>query len=192
MSKPQYTKAAAYASLMHKDQKYGQRPYTFHLNMVVDIVRANGGSIEQITTAWLHDTIEDTSATRNDIEQQFGKEVADMVWALTGIGQTRDECIDNAIEKIATTPGAGLIKLADRFANVTACIDDGKTQWLGKYIQEYKRLRPVLPDIPLLRQLDLQIEKAKSLAAAEAITEAEYAQLAEPSTGSASTKGPSI
>ncbi len=156
--------AAIYASLMHKDQKYGQRPYTFHLKMVVDIVRANGGSIEQITAAWLHDTIEDTSATREAIAQQFGKEVADMVWALTGIGQTRNECIDNAIEKIAATPGAGLIKLADRFANVTSCIDDGKIQWLGKYIQEHERLRPVLPDIPLLRQLDLQIEKAKTLA----------------------------
>lgn len=159
------SQAAIYASLMHKDQKYGQRPYTFHLKMVVDIVRANNGTHEQIAAAWLHDTVEDTTATREDIEQQFGNEVAEMVWALTGVGQTREECIESAIKKIAATPNAGLIKLADRFANVTTCIDDGKIFWLGKYINEHERLRAVLPDIPLRHQLDLQIEKARALVA---------------------------
>ena len=53
-----------------------------------------------VAAAWLHDTIEDTSVTREDIVAHFGDEVAALVWAVTGEGATRSERNQSAYAKI--------------------------------------------------------------------------------------------
>ena len=113
-------RAQALASSAHKDQKYGVQPYVAHLSDVVRRVKQITNDPEIIAAAWLHDTIEDTTITYGDIERQFSKNVADMVWAVTGVGQDRAAKMANAIEKIARTPGADLVKSADRLSNAAA------------------------------------------------------------------------
>jgi (p)ppGpp synthase/HD superfamily hydrolase len=170
MTKAMIEKAKTFAIEKHGSQKYGAEPYSFHLAMVSDLVKANHGSPEQIAAAWLHDTVEDTPTTRSEVEREFGAEVASMVWALTGEGENRQERIEDAVRKISDTPGAGLIKLADRYANVTACIDDGLTKYLAWYVSEHEILKPVLPECRLKTQLNTMIERATDMVAKAAAT----------------------
>lgn len=162
-------RAENFARQRHADHKYGEHPYAYHLEMVAGIAKNAGASDIQIAAAWLHDTIEDTDTTNEEIELLFGTEVASIVWALTGIGSTRQERMQDAIEKIKATPGAGLVKLADRYANVSASIMDAQTKFAKRYISEQEMLREALPQGALLDMLEDMIKLAKlSIARKEA------------------------
>jgi (p)ppGpp synthase/HD superfamily hydrolase len=141
---------AAYA---HRHQKYGERPYVTHLADVVARVKTITQDPEVIAAAWLHDIIEDTQTTYGDIERQFGKNVANMVWAVTGIGQDRAAKMANAIEKIAQTPGAELVKSADRLSNASASKEEKKMKLYQRYKDEHKDLSPVLGNNELAQKL---------------------------------------
>lgn len=88
-------KALQFAQEMHKGQvrKYTGEDYVNHPVAVADLVELyleeNGYTDEEITTAIavaiLHDTVEDTPATHEDIEVVFGEEVAKGVWFLTKV-----------------------------------------------------------------------------------------------------------
>jgi (p)ppGpp synthase/HD superfamily hydrolase len=69
---------------------------------------------------WAHDTIEDTRVSYNDVKNQLGDEVADIVYAVTNDkGKNRKERAgDRYYEGIRNTPGAVFVKLCDRIANV--------------------------------------------------------------------------
>lgn len=146
-------RAMQLASYAHREQKYGERPYVVHLADVVARVKTITQDPEIIAAAWLHDIIEDTQTTYGDIERQFGKNVADMVWAVTGVGQDRAAKMANAIEKIARTPGAELVKSADRLSNAQASKDEKKMKLYQRYKDEHKDLSPVLGNNELAKQL---------------------------------------
>lgn len=146
-------RAMQVASHAHRDQKYGDRPYVVHLADVVSRVKTITQDPEIIAAAWLHDTIEDTQVTYSYIEEMFGKNVADMVWAVTGVGQDRAAKMANAIEKIARTPGAELVKSADRLANASASKEERKMKLYQRYKDEHKDLSPVLGNNELAKQL---------------------------------------
>lgn len=155
-------RAKQFAFERHAGQMYGQRPYTFHLQMVVDTVRAHGGTTEQVVAAWLHDTEEDTGTQREEIQREFGMPVEALVYAVTGEGKTRMECIESAARKIAITPGSGLLKAADRYSHVQCCLDERLPKFLRWYVDEHATLRPVLPDCELTETLDALIELARA------------------------------
>lgn len=146
-------RAQALASSAHKDQKYGVQPYVAHLADVVRRVKQITDDPEIIAAAWLHDTIEDTTVTYGDIERQFSKNVADMVWAVTGVGQDRAAKMANAIEKIARTPGADLVKSADRLSNAAASKAEKKMKLYNRYKDEHTNLSPVLGNNALAQEL---------------------------------------
>jgi len=85
--------ALKFATKMHEGQvrKYTGEEYITHPVAVADIVEIyldkKGYSEEDITmaiqVALLHDTVEDTVATMEDIEEKFGAEIAKGVWFLT-------------------------------------------------------------------------------------------------------------
>lgn len=60
-----------------------KKPNIHHIQEVADFVWASGGSDNEIIAAWLHDSVEDTDVTLDDIEKQFGKEVSLIVEGLT-------------------------------------------------------------------------------------------------------------
>jgi (p)ppGpp synthase/HD superfamily hydrolase len=79
--------AKRFASRKHGEtgavRKATGQPYIVHPEGVAALVKENGGDDEQIQAAWLHDTIEDTGATYDDIVEKFGKRVADIVSEVT-------------------------------------------------------------------------------------------------------------
>lgn len=153
-------RAKNFAFERHAGQMYGQHPYTFHLQMVVGAVRAHGGTTEQVVAAWLHDTEEDTGTTREELQREFGEPVEALVYAVTGEGETRMECLESATRKIAITPGSGLLKAADRYSHVKCCLDERLPKFLRWYVDEHPTLRPVLPECELTDRLDALIELA--------------------------------
>jgi (p)ppGpp synthase/HD superfamily hydrolase len=75
--------ARAFAIVRHGDQRYGQRPYVTHLAAVRAVLRDFdiGGALG--VAAWLHDLVEDTPTTRDEVAERFGPAVAALVWAAT-------------------------------------------------------------------------------------------------------------
>jgi len=68
-------------------RKYTRQPYDVHLKVVADLVAAAGGDAAMIAAAWLHDTVEDTPATFEEIEREFGADVAALVKELTDVSR---------------------------------------------------------------------------------------------------------
>ena len=130
---PQRIKSAIdLATKAHSDQfrKSGD-PYITHPLAVMKIVEAWGMDEDTIIAAVLHDTIEDTSITLQDIKDQFGEQVAFLVDGVTKLGNARSgmrdldtylpSTRDNLLRLLVAT-GADIrvliIKLADRLHNL--------------------------------------------------------------------------
>jgi (p)ppGpp synthase/HD superfamily hydrolase len=151
-------KAKEFATVAHQGQLYGNKPYTVHLEDVVTRLGTITDDQELLAAAWLHDTIEDCEVSVDTVAREFGQRVSNLVWALTGTGSSRALRINDAIKKILETPGAELVKSADRLSNASACIRDGRTDLFELYRKEHKILSPVLGDNELARELNKLFE----------------------------------
>jgi len=69
----------------HKGQvrKYTDEPYFTHPVRVAEAVAAHVDDEAAIAAALLHDTVEDTETTHEEILERFGEDVAEYVWYLT-------------------------------------------------------------------------------------------------------------
>lgn len=115
---PLVEKARMFAYEAHREQRYGSEPYHVHLEEVVANLQTVTDDPEVLAAGYLHDTIEDVpTVTTDTLHAMFGSRVAELVWAVTGIGKNRKERVANALAKLAVTPDAVTIKLADRLAN---------------------------------------------------------------------------
>jgi guanosine-3',5'-bis(diphosphate) 3'-pyrophosphohydrolase len=126
--------ARAFAIEVHGGQQYGKHPYAFHLDQVADIAWHYGPEAEVL--AYLHDTVEDTSATLDEVRERFGSFIADCVALLTDQpGANRKERKAKTYVKLAEVHDerqlALVVKAADRLANVRACVVDGNERLLG-------------------------------------------------------------
>jgi len=85
-------KALELAKKQHKEQfrKSGE-PYVIHPILVASLVAYYGGDKEMIIAALLHDVVEDTPCSIEDIKEQFDEEIANLVAGLTKIVEIRDE-----------------------------------------------------------------------------------------------------
>ena len=119
-------KAAHFAENAHgsinQKRKYSGLPYFVHCEQVANIVRQAGGTDEMIAAAYLHDTVEDTPVTQEDILREFGPDVASLVEMLTDMSKKEDgnrrtrKQIDLNHTAQASAEGK-TIKLADLIAN---------------------------------------------------------------------------
>ena len=112
--------ARALARSAHGAQRYGEAPYLSHLATVRGVLRDFGHGGPLAVAAWLHDAVEDTAVGRDEVERRFGPEVAALVWAVTGVGETRKARVASAYAKMRAHPAAVVLKLADRIANSEA------------------------------------------------------------------------
>ena len=101
-------------------------PYINHLAEVANLLAfaTDGADAELVAAGWLHDTVEDTETTREELAQKFGERVASLVVEVTddmNLSQTerRQRQIEDAPHK---SPGAKLIKIADKISNIRARI----------------------------------------------------------------------
>ncbi len=139
------------ATNLHSGQTYGGQQegeriaYINHIGSVVfEIMNAfrheNGFNEELgILCATLHDTLEDTEATFENLEQLFGLEVAEGVLALTkneALGTKEEQMLDS-LNRIKTQPKEiWAIKMADRICNLYAPPFYWTDKKKAKYIRE--------------------------------------------------------
>ncbi len=118
-----WQRAASFAARAHAGglRKDGRTPYVAHPFRVAFTVRHVFGCEDEIAiaAALLHDTIEDTSADYDEIEECFGRDVADCVSALTKSKAMRED--EREIEydqRLGRAPWqVRLVKLADVYDN---------------------------------------------------------------------------
>lgn len=136
--------ARSFAVAAHGEQKYGDKPYVFHLDAVASLAAPYGE--EAVVVAYLHDAVEDTSATIQDIGNVFGAKVAACVSLLTDeAGANRQERKAKTYGKLADVRGetkiALIVKAADRLANARACLADRRLDLLKVYRSEHQAFR---------------------------------------------------
>ena len=121
------SKAYTFALNAHKNQKRDSGdPYLTHPVEVANILTELKLDSATIATGLLHDTIEDTDVTYNNVKNEFGKEVADLVDGVTKISQLEGKIIKNSkaenIRKLILATSKDirvlLVKLADRLHNM--------------------------------------------------------------------------
>ncbi|MES9861255.1 MAG: HD domain-containing protein [Candidatus Thiodiazotropha sp. LLP2] len=122
---PLITRALLFAARKHRDQRrkdVQSTPYVNHPIMLMDILVNEAGvyDAETLIAALLHDTIEDTETTVEEIESEFGLVIAGLVMEVTDDNtltklERKAMQIDHAPE---LSPKAKLVKLADKIANL--------------------------------------------------------------------------
>jgi hypothetical protein len=147
-------KARVYATSAHARinqlRKYTRQPYDVHLKAVAELVAAVSDDPAMIAAAWLHDTVEDTPATFEDLEREFGADVTQLVKELTDVSRPGDgnRAVRKAIDRRHTagaSPRAKTVKLADIVDNTEdICRHDAK---FGRvYVSEAEALLAVLAE----------------------------------------------
>ena len=142
-------KEAAYLAISsHGNQTYDGYPYYYHLEEVVDILKEFGFTEDKyIIAGYLHDVLEDTAVSYNDIKNKFGEEVAEIVFAVTDeLGRNRKERKKKTYPKIAVNKDAIIIKLADRLANMRNSLKKGH-RMNEMYREEYTQFRSALQEV---------------------------------------------
>lgn len=138
-----WQEAAAFAARAHRSQmrKDKATPYFSHPVRVALTIACIFGFDDQeiLAAALLHDTIEDTDTDYDDIDNAFGKKVADYVAAMTKdmrlIERKREAAYD---EQLAAGPWQGrLIKLADVYDNL---LDVDSDESRSKQVEKAKRI----------------------------------------------------
>lgn len=141
-------KALNIASAAHKDQKRASGdPYIEHPQAVADILMYLHADKETLAAALLHDTVEDTSVSYEDLEREFGRDVAYLVEGVTKVSKVEKSMIGNqqnleSIRKMFRAMGDDLrvifIKLADRLHNMMTieALPPAKQQRIARETQD--------------------------------------------------------
>jgi len=115
------------ADELHRgQQRLSGEPYITHPLTVTEILAGYGMDAATLAAALLHDTVEDTSVTVDEIAAEFGGEVAELIDGVTKLDRIRFSTTEEAqaatIRKMAIAMAKDirilLIKLADRLHNV--------------------------------------------------------------------------
>ena len=137
-------RALAFAAHKHRDQRRKDAeasPYINHPIALAEVLAGEGGvaDIEVLAAALLHDTIEDTATTADELRAEFGGRIAAIVEEVTD-----DQSLPKAERKrlqIEHAPvlsaGAKLVKLADKICNLRDVADRPPAKWDLQRRQEY-------------------------------------------------------
>jgi len=133
-----WQRAASFAarSHLHQFRRDGKTPYSAHPFRVAMTVR-HVFEIDDptvITAALLHDVIEDTTVDYDDLAEEFGTEVAEIVAVLSKDPRMPEPQREQAYDEGLARAGwkAKAIKLADVYDNYCDCAPDGRKKILDK------------------------------------------------------------
>ncbi len=138
------SQAADYAARQHIAQRrkgYRAEPYVNHLTEVAAMLAEATGGADPVLVmgGLLHDTLEDTDATYEDLIERFGPEVAALVQEVTD-----DKSLPKDVRKrlqIEKTPGkstrAKLLKIADKTSNLRGLIESPPAGWTEERLRDY-------------------------------------------------------
>lgn len=140
--------ATRYHASIDQRRKYTDEPYISHPAAVVELVRSVPHTEAMLCAAWLHDVVEDTPCTLDEVERVFGFGVASLVEMLTDISRPGDgnRAVRKAIDRKHTaqaSPAAKTIKLADLIDN-TRSIVERDPKFAQTYLMEKALLLEVL------------------------------------------------
>jgi GTP diphosphokinase / guanosine-3',5'-bis(diphosphate) 3'-diphosphatase len=136
--------AMAFAAHKHRDQRRkdaAASPYINHPIALVNVLANEAGIDDEraLMAAILHDTIEDTETTEQELIREFGKEIADIVLEVTD-----DKTLSKAARKRLQIEHAGLIsrraklvKLADKICNLRDIASSPPADWSVDRKREY-------------------------------------------------------
>ena len=132
--------ALHFAADKHRDQRrkgVEASPYINHPIEVAEVIARVGGITDPVTlrAAILHDTLEDTETSPEELEARFGRDVASVVREVTD-----DKTLPTEERKAVQieharhlTPEARLVKLGDKTANIRSVSDAPPPDWsLGR------------------------------------------------------------
>ena len=143
IDKQSLIKAFEIANKGHKNQKrYSGEPYITHPLNVAIYLSDLSMDIETITSAILHDLIEDTEITYDDLKKEFGSTVADIVDGVTKLDKinynSKEEAKADGIRKMVVAMSKDIrvliLKLADRLHNIQTIdyLDDWKKERIAE------------------------------------------------------------
>ena len=137
-------KAAHFAAQKHRDQRRKDKEVSPYINHPISVAKiiSEIGNIEDpevLAAALLHDTLEDTETTVEELIDNFGERVCSLVEEVTDDKtlpkfERKQRQIDHAKE---LTGGAALIKLGDKISNVTDITNTPPTNWDSNRRLEY-------------------------------------------------------
>lgn len=131
-------------------RKYSNDPYIVHPVEVAGLVQTVQHTNEMLAAALLHDTVEDTNTTIDEIHRLFGYEVACLVEMLTDVSKASDgnRAVRKAIDCEHTakaSAAAKTIKLADLISNSRSIVAHD-LKFAGVYLREKATLLEVLKE----------------------------------------------
>lgn len=120
------TKAYAFAEKAHEGLKrYSGEPFFVHVFATGKKLAEFGMGAKTIAAGLLHDVVEDTQATREDLEREFGAEILSLVEGVTKLGKLKyrglkrhTESLRKLFVAIAQDIRVLIIKLTDRLHNM--------------------------------------------------------------------------
>ena len=137
-------KAAYFASVKHREQRRKdteKTPYINHPLALANVLAVECGvdDVEVICGALLHDTIEDTDTTEEELLEAFGEQITRIVLEVTDDktlewGARKEAQVRNAPH---TSDQAKLIKLADKISNLRDLVASPPSDWSLERKQEY-------------------------------------------------------
>ncbi len=176
-------RAANYAATAHEAQrrKLSGNPFIEHPFEVLEFVRRVTNDIPTLQAAILHDTVEDTIVTFEDLRRDFGDLTTRIVW-----GVTKDNTITGKPERklaylhrlrFEASDASVIVALADKLHNLTDLIEnyaqmgdemwghfsaspEGQIDWFRAAL-EIGRKR--VPDCPLVAELEAKIESFRRI-----------------------------
>lgn len=136
--------AAQFAAQCHTTQKRkgeAGEPYINHLIEVAELVACSSDVLDTnlVIAAFLHDTVEDTGVTPEEIERRFGSDVASLVMEVTDDKSLPKETrkalqVKNAHKK---SPRAQTLKLADKISNLRSLLSSPPANWSQERKRQY-------------------------------------------------------
>ncbi len=133
----QCLRAATFAAFKHRDQRRKDQSASPYINHPLAVANVLANEVEgiaddvAITAALLHDTLEDTTTSRQEIEQMFGSDVLQVVLEVTD-----DKTMAKADRKrlqvthaASLSPSAKLVKLADKICNLRDMANSPPHNW---------------------------------------------------------------
>jgi guanosine-3',5'-bis(diphosphate) 3'-pyrophosphohydrolase len=156
--------AVMFAAERHKNQRrkdVDASPYINHPIALAHLLASTGDVDDPVIlqAAVLHDTIEDTDTTAEELQARFGEEVTSIVLEVTDDKtlppQVRKELqVEHAAHK---SRGAALIKLADKTCNLRDIVNSPPADWSLSRRQEYfDWAKRVVEGLPLVSEVMLR------------------------------------
>lgn len=167
-------RALLFATNKHRGQwRRGGEEYVNHCIRVSNTVSCHTTDRDVVIAALLHDTLEDTDTSHEELVVKFGTEVADLVRSLSNDEEEMKKMggkRDYLAKKInSLSANALLIKLADRIDNIS---DLSNNDWSRRYCEQTRHvfLESLLSEnlqtchVELLNEIRSRVEKCEKIA----------------------------